>query len=171
MTALSADEPVSAWTSLAYVGAGVAAFVLQGDGESAVFGAALAFLGAGAFAYHYRKGVGWTRDLDHASMNAAYLSLATGAVGGPWWTMALAAAAGAIVVEYVLDHPNRVLMGTLVWIAMVAGLFTGSLVLTVAGVVLMGLGFAAWNLEGDPWHGVWHLLTATGTVLMYLAVQ
>lgn len=171
MTVFSADEPVSAWTALAYVGAGVVVFVVQGDGESAVFAAALAFLGVGTFLYHYRRGVGWTRDLDHAAMNAAYLALATGAVGGPWWTMALAAAAGAMVVEYVLDHPNRVLMGTLVWIALVAGLFTGSLPLTVAGVILMGLGFAAWNLEGDGWHAVWHLLTATGTALMYLAVQ
>lgn len=170
MTGLGADEPISAWTALAYVAAGVAVFVLQEDPEAAVFGATLAFLGAGAFAFHYRQEAEWTRDLDHAAMNAAYLALATGAVGGPWWTMALAAAAGAIVVEYVLDHPNRVLIGTLVWIALVTGLFTGDVGLTVTGVISMGIGFAAWNLEGDLWHGVWHLLTAVGTLLMYLAV-
>lgn len=172
---LDFKQPVSTWTALAYVAAGVVVGFLQGwTLPATVFAAAMALLAAGTAAMHARHGESWAHDLDHAGMNAAYGALATRAATGDGTLAALAmiaaAVSGALLVEAYLDRPNRELMGAFVWVTFVAGVTTGAVPMAVAGLILMGVGFLAHRKGGDYYHAAWHVLTAAGTALLYLGV-
>lgn len=170
---------VSAWTGLAYPAAGLALYGYLQTPESAVFAAALALLGFGTWAFHIGDWQEWESDADHAGMNAVYLTLATFAATGSVVFMVVAFI-GALYIEYVRDHPNRVLMGFTVFLTFGAG-FQQRPTLALAGFALMAAGFAAWGIREqtpvgpvivtpDLSHGLWHLGTAIGTPLLYLAV-
>lgn len=162
-------EPISAVTALAYVATGAALVTRSTSLEAIVFAVALAFLAFGTGLFHARKSER-TRDFDHAGMNAALVALATYAAGGTWWLMAVGAIAAAVVVEFMMDHPNRVLMGAMVWIGLVAAFAAGNVWELMAAIVLMGSGFALWQFETDWAHGAWHVLTAAGMGLLFTVV-
>lgn len=161
------QDPISVWTAVAYGLVGVVLLAVVPSLETAVFAAALVALTVGTMAYHYDRSERG-RSLDHGTMNATYLALLVYALGGEWWAMLAAALAGLLVVEYRMDHPNRVLMGVCVGGTFVAMGAVGLYGPLVAAVLLMGVGFALWHLRSDLAHGLgWHLLTAVGTGTMY----
>lgn len=165
-------EPISTVTAVAYLAAGGVLYWRIPTPEAAVFGLALAALAVGTAAYHALK-TEPSNDLDHAGMIAALLALATQAVGGAWWLMAIGAGAGGWVIAFRLDATAkavRIVIGLLVWISLVAAFVAGAHGRLAASVAFLGTGFAAWHVEGDGWHGVWHILTAVGLGLLYLAV-
>lgn len=162
------DEPISTWTGLAYGVVGVLLWLELGTPEAAVMALCLVALTAGTVAMHYR----WTEEAsraDNAAMNATYLALLTLALGGGAVPMGLAALGGAAL-EVWTDRPNRVLMGVCVWGGIVAGMVGSASTLTVSGVILMTAGFFFWLQKSDVSHGLWHLLTAPGTALLYLGI-
>lgn len=166
---IAPEDPISTSTAPAYFVMGLLLYRDLGTPESAVFALCLLALTAGTAAMHYRWSEG-TASADHAGMNATYLALLTYGLGGGALAMGVAALAGAVLVEFVLNHRNRVLMGVCVWGAIVAGLAGGTPSLTITGVLLMAVGMAFWLMRNDIAHGLWHLLTAPGTALLYLGL-
>lgn len=163
------QQPVNAWSNVAYPVAGLATALVLRTPESLVFALAMLALGIGSFLYHAWPSVKSAK-LDHAGMYAVFLSLVTFNVGGPWWAMAVASGVGAYAFRYAFSMDLNAMMGLFLWISLVA---TGLSPTAVASLVYFVLAMVAWQLDRrrlltHRWgHGLWHVLTAAAIALMF----
>lgn len=165
-------EPWSTASAGAYVLVG--AFVALGGGEPEawVLGSVIVALGLATAAFHGTGQAASARDADQALMNGVYLALATYGVGAGWLWLLVAVILG-LVVEVIYDMRNHALMVGMVWVAMVAALTGGRLWYGVLGTALILIGVLAHELEHrrpDIYHSAWHVLTAVGTGVLYVAL-
>lgn len=170
---------VAVVTCLAYVAAGVAASAWQPDPSGLAFGGWLVILGMASGWYHLREWSIRALRADQAAMYGTFVALALHASTRHPWAWAIGAAAGilagwrlalkperTIVVGMVILQPVMILLGGLTAVLV---LLEGARWMGVVAVVLFGVAWAAWQ---RPWgHGVWHVLTATAILLLFLGAR
>lgn len=172
--------PINTWTNLAYVAAGIAV-CLRGTAAAWAEGTLLILLGVGSLVYHGFK-THFTNVCDNAGMYLAYggLWMYTLAPTSPLTPYLMVIASLVLAWRFALirvpDNVEDILMGCFVVTATIAACLNGNAVVALPGLACMGLGYWAWNLDLDrafPWprwgHGVWHMLTALGTYLIFIA--
>ena len=171
------QQPVNAWSSLAFVIVGVALAVGGTSAWARIIGGAAGLVGVGSLLFHgeHTAFTGWVHDWSIGLL----LTLLVFAVGSRFATSSLAVSAAAVV------------MGVVFWLAPVTGEWVhGGLALTwagreffhrgeraraplalAAGLVAAGAIFTIFGRTGGPWcdpgtfwqpHAAWHVLTAGG---------
>lgn len=181
-------QPIAAWTSLAFVPAGVwvAGHPQHRPAVALLFGAGLIAVGLGSFAGH-ASGTTWGRQLDSLAIKAMlapfilYPLLREKGAG----TIALtcgAAAAALVAIELAFPSTGRVLLALMV-AALVAVLFSKhDPRMLLPGVAVLAVGAAAWWLGRSGGalcrpdgllqvHAAWHILAAGGLTLLYRAIH
>lgn len=174
--------PINTFTNLAYLVAGWACWHWTRTAGGAVMAIALALLGLGSGAYHGFKTQFGSR-LDTAGMYWAFgalfiYALAPQAAGTPW---VMAGLGTALAVRYaflpVRDSVEYTLMAVFVFADFFATALNGHPQAAVLGIVLFALAFfGCWQLDKERrfplprWgHGLWHVLTAAGTAVLFIA--
>jgi len=172
-------QPVNAWSSMAYLGAGAVLAARTHRIRGAPL--ALAAVGAGSMAYHGPGGPWgqWLHDVSLASVPALAASreLASGPLGGAL-NGALVGAAGAML----RSRPGsaNAVVATLGALAGVTALLRAPrrparAQVVGAGLLLAGVGVHSATRTGMRWcrpdshlqgHALWHVLSATGLALM-----
>lgn len=175
--------PRNTFSNLAYIIAGIAAFVLRPTLASAMFGVAMAFLGVGSALYHGYKTI-WASRLDNAGMYAVFSSLVLYAIAprhpfiGP--TMAL----GSIICGRLLAYGANwkyllnPLMGVFVFLSVTANILNGGYLNGIFGFALFGLAYIIWWWDKShtlkvllKWgHAIWHVATAVALLTLFLGI-
>lgn len=183
-------QPVAAWTSLAFVPAGlwVAGHPRDRLPVAMMFAAGLVAVGLASFAGH-ASATGWGRDLDSLAIKAMLVPFilypplrAAGLPDRTFIATTLAATAILLTTEILLPATARPLL------AVLAALLVWSLgrhlpTRDVApGLALLALGAALWWLGRTDGvlcrtdtvlqaHGVWHILAAGGFLMLYRGIH
>ena len=175
--------PINTFTNLAYCIAGIWLFLTTQSATSFVVGLALFILGICSGVYHGFKTI-WSSRYDHIGMYSVFLTIAIYAISpthrfiAP--LMALGAIAGSLALTYA---PNwkRILnpvLGTLIGISLLAGLLNGKPTFSLISLGTFGLAYIIWQLDVKRlffikrWgHGIWHILSAVGVILLYMGVK
>ena len=172
--------PVNTYSNLAYVLAGLFIFSQLPNLAGFVQALAMAYLGVTSALYHGTKR-GWAAKLDHSGMYAGFTALTvyvlapTNPFIGP--TMALVA---PIVAWRLAYHSSWTLlypfMGVFVTISFLAGVLNGDPLLAATGLLTLVFAYIIWWRDKKKlfwpagWgHGLWHVLTATAFVALFLA--
>ena len=183
-------QPVTAWTSLAFVVAGIWLAGLHNPPaitSRSVFAISLVAVGLGSFLAHAAQ-TDWGWQLDSAAikiMLVAFVAYPAGLLRnrrpstflGTW----LLGSAGVIGVQLALPAAARPLLVVLALAALVLAAHHATGVARrafAAGALLLGLGAAAWWLGRAvgplcspdavfQLHGIWHILAAAGIASVY----
>lgn len=179
--ALSTREWINVLTCQAYVSAGLACVVYKPTAAGWVFGGWMVWLGVASAIYHAREGSLKGLRLDHASMYGTFVALAiyTGTDHPQAWIAMLAGGllvgwlyAGQpdrlVVVSMTILEPMMVVLGCL---AGVFVLYAGVWQVALSAALLVAVGWWVWHRDGQWAHGTWHILTATGIMLLFLGAH
>lgn len=187
------QQPVNTYSNLAYLFAGVFVGVHADTPPSYVFAFTMLVLCAGSSLYHALS-TKWAGLLDVVAIYVVYSALAVYALanlfGSPSWLTALAMGVLAAAAAWFLSKTqlNRSMRGV------IAVFLGGAYVMTLIRMAMTGdwspwpfvaasfgtfaLGFLAWSLDLKRrfplprWgHGVWHVLTAAASGLIFHAVH
>ena len=174
-------EPVNTYSNLAYLAAGWILYRVVGGGTALVFAVAMGFLCFGSALYHGVK-TRWSARWDHGGMYAvvgglAFYVVVAGSTAETWIVL-IASAIFGVLLAWFLDGHLMARMALLMALV-TAGVFTGSGDHTVGGYALGALAIAiiVWMIDkwtsllGRVGHGLWHLFTAAGLALMFVAVR
>jgi len=165
-------EPVNAWSNLAYIIGGAVAFILSGTLSSVIFALSMTALGIGSFLYHAIPSRKSAR-LDHFGIYAVFSSLLLLALG------AISLMAGLVSWAFAYKFSHRIetdLNATTGVVGILAFLAVGISTMSLFGLGFIGVAFIVWHLDIRGWllgrygHGIWHILTAIGITLLFLAI-
>jgi predicted membrane channel-forming protein YqfA (hemolysin III family) len=187
------QQPVNTYTNLAYLAAGLFTHLALGTGPSLVFAVGMIYLCVGSTLYH-AVSTGWAGMLDVTGIYVVFSSLAVFAaatlVGGgssPLTTglMFLVAGLAAYLLSKRFRRQMNVVIGIFLAVTYALSLLHMGLggswarwPLLIASLALFALAFLAWHLDRvqsfplPRWgHGLWHLLTATASALLFFTIH
>jgi hypothetical protein len=175
--------PVGPWntaSNLAYVVAGAVVYWQRPGAAAAVMALALVALGLGSAAYHAWKTL-WANRLDHIGMYLVFGALPMYAMAPDHpatpWLMATTGIGLVVLFIYVSPQVSMdIQMALLFWFSGLPALLLGDTLLAATGIGCFVVSYAAWHLDRRPTpalgrygHAVWHLGTAAGIPLLFLA--
>lgn len=171
--------PINTYSNIAYLIAGVWAFVTKPSWASAVFGLSMAFLAVGSALYHGTKRV-WASRLDNAGMYAVFAALLTYTISPTHPYIAPLMALGAIILVKTIAYTENwkymlnPMMGLMVWLSVITVGIKGHLGEAAMGLTLFGIAYAIWWADKNKtfwfkrWgHGLWHVLTALAVFTLF----
>jgi len=162
-------EPWSTWTALVYVVLGVGFVLTFGTSKAILFGSTMVGLGVGTAWMHSQSKDDreLERTVDHAFIHAVFSVLLLNAIGAPFWLMLAGAGAATYILEAELNLPLRPLVGIYLSLMLVASIINGTFLTFLAGFGFLAVAFYIERFGGDFWHGMWHLVTAPGIVILF----
>lgn len=180
-------QPVAAWTSLAFLPAGIWVAGHPGHRPTAaiVFAAGLVAVGLGSFAGH-ASGTTWGRELDSLAIKVMLVPfIAYPLLRDRVAVFVQASAAGAITViaiEIAFPATGRPLLALMVILLAAVLVLKHDAVALAPAFAVLALGVGAWWLGRtggalcEPGsllqvHGMWHILAAGGFTLLYRAIH
>lgn len=191
------QQPISTYSSLAYLIAGLAVAVGVNTPASFVFMFTMAYLCIGSMLYHGLASR-WAGHLDDSAMYATFAGLASYAMFGWFYGVVGVMLPVAVFAGYLLQYvrpgdQNRrigILLGVtylVVTLWNVIEFDLASVQFLIASAAAFALAYGTWllgrmrhALDGPWWshllifkrwgHGFWHVFTATAIALLFLAV-
>jgi hypothetical protein len=186
------QQPVNTYTNLAYLAAGVFASLFFGTATSYVFGITMIYLCIGSTLYHALS-TRWSGMLDVTGIYIVFLSIAVYALATLFAlprplipALMLVVSSGLAYILHKRFHKNmRLIIGILL-----GGIYVFSLMrlwlsgfwepwpFILASFLIFLFAFFCWSLDKSrmfplrAWgHGLWHILTALATLLLFMAIH
>jgi len=167
-------------TCIAYVAAGVLAVVWRSGPAAAVMGGWLILLGLGSAVYHIWEWSIRAHRVDQFTMYGTFTALALHAATGATWTWLAMIVAGLVAGWLLALRPSRELIQSLTVlqpIMLVLGFLVAIVValegtwwMSLVALAAVGLAWIAWWRE-KLGHSIWHVLTATAILVLFLGVR
>lgn len=176
--------PINTFTNISYIIAGALCFILKPNLASAVFAAAMIFLGIGSALYHGTKEI-WASRLDNAGMYAVFSSLVTYALSPNHPYIFIVMLAMAILSARLLAYGTNwkyllnPIMGIFVCISIAAVALNGILFSAIASLLIFLVAYFVWWMDKTrrftllpKWgHGLWHVLTAEAFLILFMGIR
>ena len=175
--------PIAPWntfSNLAYVVAGVLAYVLNPTLAGLTMGLALTFLGVGSGLYHGYKTI-QTAQLDHAGMYVAFTSLTiynlspTHPLIGPLMAIVASIVAWRLVYTPNWDKLLYSMVGVFIAISTLSVALNGLFWYAVMGFSTFGIAYAIWWADKKRvfplqrlGHAIFHVLSAGALLLLFI---
>lgn len=172
-------EPINTYSNLAYLVAGWMVFRHVGGGSAIVFCCAMAFLCFGSALYHGIK-ARWSARWDHGGMYAVVAGLTFYVIvaGHAWevWIVLAGSVMSGVVLAWLLDGFLLTRVGILMALITAGVMTSGDVTLGLYSLGFFALAMVIWIIDknttafGRVGHGIWHVFTAVGLALMFVAV-